>query len=67
MKTGEIIYSEPRDIDHANDVIYNPYTNQIFAGSGKMVHIFDADTLEFNESKTFEHNTSKATIYEIKF
>ena len=59
VKTGELTYSEPRLMDHANDATYDPYTNRLFVGSGKTVWIYDADTLEFIESKTFSHTTSK--------
>ncbi len=53
IETGEIIYSEPRYMVHANDVTYNPKTNQIVvvgSGSGSMVYIYDATTLEFIKS-----------------
>lgn len=59
LKTGEIVYSEPRVMEHANDATYDPYNNRIFVGSGKTVWIYDADTLEYIEEKTFTHTTSK--------
>ena len=59
ITTGEIIYSEPRLMDHANDATYDPYNNRLFVGSGKTVWVYDADTLEFIETMTFLHTTSK--------
>ena len=46
-------------MEHANDATYDPYNNRIFVGSGKTVWIYDADTLEYIEEKTFTHTTSK--------
>ena len=59
IATGEVIYSEPRDMDHANDATYNPYTNRLYVGSGKILWIYNADTLEFIESVTYSHTTSR--------
>ena len=59
IKTGEITYSEPRNMEHANDATYDPYNNRLIVGSGKTVWIYNADTLEFIESMTFTHTTSK--------
>ena len=59
VKTGEIIYSEPRLMDHANNVTYNPYTNRAFVKGTKKAFIYDGTTLEFIEEKTFFHATGK--------
>ena len=48
IETGEIIYSEPRPMEHGNDITYNSRTNQIVVtGSGQKLYIYDATTLEF--------------------
>ena len=57
--TGELIYSEPRLMDHANDATYNPNNNRLYVGNGKSVWIYDGDTLEFIESITLSHSTSR--------
>ena len=57
--TGELIYSEPRLMDHANDATYNPYTDRLYVGNSKTVWIYDGTTLEFIESKTLSHATSR--------
>ena len=59
VKTGELIYSEPRLMDHANDATYDPYNNRLIVGNTKTVWIYDGDTLEFIESKTFTRTTSR--------
>ena len=59
VKTGELIYSEPRDMDHANDATYDPYNNRLIVGNSKMVWIYDGDTLEFIDSKTLSHSTAR--------
>lgn len=59
VKTGEMIYSEPRLMDHANDATYDPYNNRLIVGNTKTVWIYDADTLEFIETKTLSHSTSR--------
>ena len=46
-------------MEHANDATYDPYNNRLIVGSGKTVWIYNADTLEFIESMTFTHTTSK--------
>ena len=59
VSTGELIYAEPRVMDHANDATYDPYNNRVIVGSGKTVWIYDADTLEYLGTQTFTHTTSK--------
>ena len=61
VKTGELIYSEPRDMDHANDATYDPYNNRLIVGNTNTVWIYDGDTLEFIESKTLSHTTSRVS------
>ena len=46
--TGEVVaYSEARNISHANDVTYNPNTNEVLAVYAGVIYVFDADTLAF--------------------
>ena len=59
VKTGELIYSEPRLMEHANDATYDPYNNRLIVGNTKTIWIYDGDTLEFIESKTLSHATSR--------
>ncbi len=59
VTTGELIYAEPRLMDHANDVTYNPYTNRVYVGYGKKVWIYDGDTLEFIEEKAISNSASR--------
>ena len=48
LETGEIIYSEPRIMGHANDMTYNSRLNQVVVcNNEKILLFFDADTLEF--------------------
>ena len=61
VKTGDLIYSEPRLMDHANDATYDPYNNRLIVGNTKTVWIYDGDTLEFIESKTLSHTTSRVS------
>ena len=52
VKTGEVTYSEPRNLGHANDMTYNSKTNQILVGFGEKVALYDADTLEYQTVKS---------------
>ena len=61
VKTGDLIYSEPRLMDHANDATYDPYNNRLIVGNTNTVWIYDGDTLEFIESKTLSHTTSRVS------
>ena len=48
VKTDEVIYSEPRDIDHGRGIAYNPSANTItVSGKSKSLYVFNAETLEF--------------------
>ena len=48
IETGEITYSEPRIMGHANDMTYNSKLNQVVVcNNEKILLFFDADTLEF--------------------
>ena len=48
IKTGEVIFSEPRAMGHANDMTYIPELNQVLVcDSETKVFFYDADTLEF--------------------
>ncbi len=48
LETGEIIYSEPRVMGHANDMTYNSKLHQVLVCNNQMIVFFyDADTLEF--------------------
>ena len=59
IATGELIYSEPRVMLHANDATYNPYTNRLIVGNTKTIWIYDGDTLDFIESIELAHTTSR--------
>lgn len=48
VRTNEVIYSEPRDIDHARGIAYNPENNTItVSGKTKDLYVYDAETLKF--------------------
>ena len=48
LETGEIIYSEPRVMGHANDMTYNSTLHQVVVcNNQKIVFFYDADTLEY--------------------
>ncbi len=57
--TGELIYSEPRYMEHSNDATYNPYTDRLYVGNGTTVWVYDGTTLEFIESLTLSHSTAR--------
>ena len=59
VKTGELIYSEPRCMNHANDATYNPYNNRLYVGYDKTIWVYDGDTLEFIETITPSHTASR--------
>ena len=60
LKTGKVIYSEPRNLGHANDITYNETTNCIYVISGSTLYTFDADTLEYKG--TMRLSTSASAI-----
>ncbi len=63
--TGEIIYSVPRYMKHANDITYNSKTNMIYVcESGSNVYIYNADTLEFVKSVTLPNAISAISYNE---
>ena len=65
VETGEIIYSEPRPMEHANDITYNPKTNQIIVtGSGEKLYIYDADTLEYIKTVNLGYTISAISYNE---
>ena len=67
LTTGKVVARyEGLEIDHANDLTYNPKTNEILAchnsPNNQWISIFDADTMEFKELKKIRHN-----IYAIEY
>ena len=50
IATGELIYSDPRPMGHANDIAYNPFTDCIYVCNGSTVYVYDANTLEYVET-----------------
>ena len=57
--TGELIYSEPRYMEHSNDATYNPYTDRLYVGNGTTLWVYDGTTLEFIETLTLSHSTAR--------
>ena len=57
--TGELIYSEPRYMEHSNDATYNPYTDRLYVGNGTTVWVYDGTTLEFIETLTLSHSAAR--------
>ena len=57
--TGELIYSEPRVMEHANDATYNPYNDRLYVGNGKTVWVYNGTTMEFIESFTLAYSTAR--------
>ena len=57
---------EGLEIDHANDLTYNPKTGEILAchnsPNNNLISIFDAETMEYKETKKIRHN-----IYAIEY
>ena len=48
VRTGEVIYSEPRNIDHARGVAYNTKNNTIvISGKTKTLYVFNAKSLQY--------------------
>ena len=67
LKTGKVVAKyENIMIDHANDLTFNPKTNEILAchnsPNNQWISIFDAETMEFKETKKIRHN-----IYAIEY
>lgn len=67
LRTGKVVATyENKLIDHANDLTYNPKTNEIIAVHNapyrQKISIFDADTMELKEVKTVRHE-----IYSIEY
>ena len=65
--TGKVVAKyEGLKIDHANDLTYNPKTNEIIAchnsPNNQWISIFDAETMAFKETKKIRHN-----IYAIEY
>ena len=48
IRTGEVIYSKPRNIDHARGVAYNTKNNTIvISGKTKILYVFNAKNLQY--------------------
>ena len=67
LLTGKVVARyEGLKIDHANDLTYNSKTNEIVAchnsPNNQWISIFDAETMEFKETKKIRHN-----IYAIEY
>lgn len=67
LLTGKVVAKyEGLKIDHANDLTYNPKTNEIIAchnsPNNQWISFFDAETMEFKETKKIRHN-----IYAIEY
>ncbi len=65
--TGKVVARyENIMIDHANDLTYNPKTNEILAchnsPNNQLISIFDAETMAYKETKTIRHR-----IYAIEY
>ncbi len=65
--TGKVVARyENIMIDHANDLTYNPKTNEILAchnsPNNQKISIFDAETMEYKETKVIRHS-----IYAIEY
>ncbi len=65
--TGKVVAKyEGIMIDHANDLTYNPKTNEILAchnsPNNQLISIFDAETMEYKRTVTIRHN-----IYAIEY
>ncbi len=67
LASGKVVATyENKLIDHANDLTYNPKTNEILAvhnaPNRQKISIFDADTMELKEIKTLRHD-----VYSIEY
>ncbi|MBR4061657.1 MAG: hypothetical protein IKK01_01190 [Clostridia bacterium] len=67
LVTGNVVAKyENIMIDHANDLTYNPKTKEILAchnsPRNQLISIFDAETMEYKETKTIRHQ-----IYSIEY
>lgn len=67
LSTGRVVATyENKLIDHANDLTYNPKTNEILAVHNapyrQKISIFDAETMELKEIKTVRHD-----VYAIEY
>ena len=67
LRSGKVVAKyEGIMIDHANDLTYNPKTNEILAchnsPNNQLVSIFDAETMEFKETIKLREN-----IYAIEY
>ncbi|MBR6579474.1 MAG: hypothetical protein IKK74_11075 [Clostridia bacterium] len=67
LATGKVVATyENKHIDHANDLTYNPKTNEILAVHNapyrQKVSIFDAEAMELKEVKTLRHD-----VYAIEY
>ena len=58
LRTGKTTFSECVPMGHANDMTYNPNTNCVYVVTGKTLHVFDADTLEYKGTKTLSNSAS---------
>ncbi len=67
LASGKVVATyENKLIDHANDLTYNPKTNEILAVHNapyrQKISIFDAETMELKEIKTVRHD-----VYAIEY
>lgn len=67
LRSGNVVAKyEGLLIDHANDLTYNPKTNEIIAchnsPNNQLISIFDAETMAFKETVKIRHN-----IYAIEY
>lgn len=67
LSSGRVVATyENKLIDHANDLTYNPKTNEILAVHNapyrQKISIFDAETMELKEIKTVRHD-----VYAIEY